>query len=164
MAKRFVFRLETVQRVRALREREAQRKVAAKRAEIARLDELNRAAAADIRREQERLVGEQRGAAVDPRGLARGRAWVTHLRTTILQREEQKRARLAELEELQDAWRETRKQLKVIEKLRERRVAAHRAEQHKREQADMDEVAQRLHWYGDGPLRGQAADALGSQG
>jgi len=145
VAKPFTFRLDTVRRVRELREREAQRRVAAKQAEIARLDALNAQAARDIASAQHALTATQRGERVDPTALSRGRAWIAHLRSTILQREQQKAALNQELQQLQDVWREARKQLKIIDKLRERRWQAHRRAERKREQAEMDETARRLH-------------------
>ena len=144
MARRFVFRLETLQRVQALREREARRQVGTKRAEIARLDALNAQAAAEIAREQAALLARQSGAALDPLWLARGRTWVAHLRQTIVLRGQEKALRLKELAVLQDRWTAARRDLRILEKLRERRFAAYRREQRIRELAEMDEVARRL--------------------
>ena len=53
MARRFQFRLQTLLRVRQLEEQQAKRKVAARRAEIAQLDHLNRQTADEILRQQE---------------------------------------------------------------------------------------------------------------
>ena len=59
MARRFQFRLKTLLKVRQLREREAKRRVAAKRSEIARVDQLRRQTSAELTRQQEALLGEQ---------------------------------------------------------------------------------------------------------
>jgi flagellar export protein FliJ len=144
MARRFAFRLATLQRVRALREREARRQVGAKRAEIARLDALNAQAAAEIARAQAALLAQQSGAALDPLWLARGRTWVAHLRQTIMLREQEKGRRLKELAVLQDQWTAARRDLRILEKLRERRYAAYQRAQRIRELSEMDEVARRL--------------------
>lgn len=145
MAKRFVFRLETVRRVRGLKEQEAQRAVAAQRAQIAQLEQLNAQAQRDIASQQKVLADNQAYTSVDPRELARGRSWIAHLRTSIWQREQQIAELSTKLEELLDVWREARKQLEIIEKLRERQVQSHRTQVRKAEQREMDAVAQRLH-------------------
>jgi flagellar export protein FliJ len=144
MARRFVFRLETVQRVRALREQQAQRDLAAERAAITQLEQANAAAQREIAATHDRLVGAQRGAQIDATELARGRAWVAQLRAQILQREHQIAQHAAKLEALLDVWRMARKELKVIEKLRERRYAAYADDLRRREQLEQDEVAQRM--------------------
>jgi hypothetical protein len=91
MARRFRFRLQTLLRVRQLREREAKRKVAAKQAEIARLDRLNEQTTEEILRQQEALLAGQRQGQLDPLALQRGRAWIAYLRKTIAVRHLQRR-------------------------------------------------------------------------
>ncbi|MBN2445924.1 MAG: flagellar FliJ family protein [Phycisphaerae bacterium] len=145
MAKRFVFRLDTVQRVRELHEREARRNLAAKQAEIALLDRQNRDTAREISTQQAAMLASQKDARLDLSGLARGRSWIAHLRTTILQREAQKASLMQELQQLQDVWQAARKEVRVLEKLRERRWEAWKRAQRKYEQAATDEVARRLH-------------------
>lgn len=145
MAKKFAFRLETLLRVRGLREREAKRNVAAKRAEIARLDALDRQTADEIQAEQETLLSGQSGARLEPLALQRGRAWIAHLRRTIALRAVQRQQLQAELAALLAAWREARKQQRIIEKLRERRWSEYVAARDKADQAADDEMAQQLH-------------------
>jgi flagellar export protein FliJ len=145
MAKRFVFRLETVRRVRELREREAQRAAAGVRAQIAQFEQQNAQAQREIVNVQQRLTHQQALSSIDPTELSRGRSWIAHLRITILQRERQIDELGTKLEELLDVWREARKQLEIINKLRERRLNLHRTMVRKHEQREMDAVAQRLH-------------------
>jgi len=147
MARRFEFRLETLLRVRQLREREAKRKVAAQRAEIARLDRLNRQTAEEISRQQAELLEDQRAGRVDPLTLQRGRAWIAHLRRTIALRQVQRTEMLAQLQQLQAAWHAVRTQARIIEKLRERRWEQYVHERARKEQAASDELAQQLHSY-----------------
>ncbi len=144
MARRFEFRLETLLRVRQLREREAKRKVATQRAEIARLDRLNRETADEIAGRQAALLDDQRAGHLDPPALQRGRAWIAHLRRTMALRYEQRTDMVAQLQQLQAAWQALRTQARVIEKLRERRWAEYRHERARHEQAAMDELAQQL--------------------
>ena len=85
MAKRFTFRLETLLRVRELREREAKRRVGAKHAEIARVDALNRQTVDEITARQAELRDRQTGA-LSTDELMRARAWIAYLRRTIVDR------------------------------------------------------------------------------
>ena len=145
MARRFQFRLETLLRVRQLREREAKRKVAAKRAEIALVDRLNTQTVEEISRQQAALLAGQREGRLDPLTLQRGRAWIGHLRRTIGQRHVQRAELLAQWQELQAAWHAARTQARIIEKLRERRWEEYVHDRERKEQAAADELAQQLH-------------------
>ncbi|MBU0639927.1 MAG: hypothetical protein KKB50_13745 [Planctomycetes bacterium] len=147
MAKRFRFRLETLLRVRQLREREAKRKVAAQQAEIARVDQLNAQTLREISVQQAALVDAQRPGYVDATLLTRGRAWIMHLRGVIMQRQARREVLVRELEKLQDELRVARTQSRIIEKLRERRREAYEREQSVRAQAEADELAQQLHTF-----------------
>jgi flagellar protein FliJ len=144
LARRFQFRLETLLRVRQLREREAKRKVAAKRAEIALVDRLNAQTAEEILRQQEALLAGQREGRLDPLTLQRGRAWIGHLRRTIGQRHVQRAELVTQWQELQAAWHAARTQARAIEKLRERRWEEYVHDRERQEQAAADELAQQL--------------------
>jgi flagellar FliJ protein len=144
VAKRFRFQLETLLRVRQLREREAQRKVAAKRAEIAQLDRFNEQTAREISEQQNALLRDQQPGQVNPTRLVRGRAWIMHLRGVIAQREAQRAVLARALEQLLTELRQARTQTRIIEKLRQRRWDAYRRQRDRREQAEADELAQQL--------------------
>ena len=148
MARRFHFPLETLLRVRELREREAKRKVAAQHAEIARLDQLNQATQQEIFAQQAALLQEQQQGHLSASGLVRGRAWIVHLRNAIAQREAQRLEMVKTLEQLQAEFRAARQQTRIIEKLRERRWAEYLRDRNRREQAAAEELAQQLHSYG----------------
>ncbi len=147
MAKRFHFPLETLLRVREVREREAKRKVGLKQAEIARLDQLNRQTAEEIFARQDILRQHQRGT-LTPNDIVREQAWIAYLRRTIFQRQAQRAGLVKELEVLQEALRQARVQKRIIEKLRERRWDEYVKDRKRREQAESDELAQQLHVYG----------------
>ncbi len=147
MARRFTFRLDTLLKVRRLHEQEAQRRLASKQAEIARVDQLNQQTNVEIREQQEALRAAQGQLGVDPVTLQRGRAWVGHLRRQIAERMRQRAGLMAQLDELQDALRQARTQTRIIEKLREKRLAAHTKETERQDQAAADELAQQLHEY-----------------
>ena len=152
MAKRFTFRLETLLRIRTMREREAKRNVGAKQAEIAQLDQLNRKTAEEIGRRQAALRDHQHGV-LAPAELVRQRAWIAHLRNTIAQRQAARRELVEELDRLLVEWRETRTRKRIIEKLRQRRWAQYRRDRGRREQAEADELAQQLHGFGGASAR-----------
>src|SRR5215468_7788790 len=123
MPQPFRFRLETVLRVRDLREREARRRFGAKQAEIARLDRLNEQTAAQIVAQQSTLLGQQQQSRIDAAGLVRARSWIAHLRRTILERQVARQSLVTQLTALREAFRQARTARRVIEKLRERRSA-----------------------------------------
>jgi len=145
VARRFRFPLETLLKVRRLREREARRKVAAQRAGIARLDLLDQAARREIATRQGALLGNQQQQRLDPRELTRARAWIAHLHYTVTQRQIQRAEMVEKLEGLLDRFRAARKQMRVIEKLRERRWNEYKRDRQRSEQAADDELAQQLH-------------------
>ncbi len=145
MARRFRFPLQTLLKVRRIREREAKRKVAAKRAEIARLDRLDQATSAEIQGGQRDILDNQKRATLEPRDLTRIWAWIAHLRRTLAQRQLLRAKMAVELERLQAEFLESRKQARIIDKLRERRWNEYRRERRRQEQAESDEVAQQLH-------------------
>ncbi len=143
MAKRFRFRLETLLRVRQTREREVRRRLAAKRAEIARLDGLDALAEEEIARTQAALVADQQGR-IDPVILQRGRVWIGHLRRAMTLRAAQRATLQAQLQQLLADLRQARTQTRVLDKLRERRWAEFRRARERQEQADADELARQL--------------------
>jgi flagellar protein FliJ len=146
MAKRFHFPLETLLRVRELREREAKRKVGLKQAEIARLDQLNRETAEEILRRQEELRARQQGAFTTTE-LMRERAWIAYLRRTIHQRQMQRVGLVEELEGLRRVFLRARTQKRIIDKLRERRWEEYSQDRKRREQSEADDLARMLHGY-----------------
>lgn len=145
MARRFAFRLQTLLRVRELREREAERRVGRKRAEIAQLDEWNRATGAEIETHQEALRAAQQAALLAPPELARTRSWIAHLRQTIAARTVVKERLRGELAQLLSDWRNTRRDKRIIEKLRERRWTEYLQARAAEEQSAADELAQQMH-------------------
>lgn len=147
MAKRFRFSLETLLRVRNAREREAKRRVGLKQAEIARVDQLNRQTVSEIAARQQLLRQRQHGT-VTPTDLARERAWIAYLRRTIVERQAQRAELVNELNQLREAWRQTRTEQRIIEKLRQRRWEQYLADRKRQEQAESDELARQLHVYG----------------
>ncbi|TWT45437.1 flagellar biosynthesis chaperone [Phycisphaerae bacterium RAS1] len=143
--RRFAFRLETLLRVRRLREQEIKRRFGMKLAEIARVDGDNLATSREIEAQQQALRRRQSETNVDPSDLARGRAWIAHLRKTIVQRRILRQSLTQELEAIRTDLRRAQTDTKSLEKLRERRHGEYQDARERREQATIDEVAQQLY-------------------
>lgn len=165
MAKRFRFQLETLLRVREIREREAKRKVATQRADIAQLDRLNDQTRQEISAQQTALLSSQQPGQVSPTQLARGRAWIMHLRNVIAQREEQRALMEQELARLRSELQTARTQTRIIEKLRQRRWETYLHDRRRRERMEMDELAQQLQTSAGVPTAtdGRSADSAQSR-
>lgn len=145
MARRFHFRLETLLRVRLTQEREAKRRLGEKQAELARLDQLDRATLHEIHTRQDELARTQENTRADVHELTRQRAWIAHLRRSMAERGLVRRTLTEELEQLRTALLEARTRARVIEKLRERRWSEHRATEARAEQSAAEELAQHMH-------------------
>lgn len=143
--RRFEFRLATLLRVRELREREALRKFAAKQAEIARLERLNRQTQEEIAACHGALRTRQQAARLDPLELTRLRAWVGLLRRQLLDRQELRARMAAELEQLREELGQARREKQTLERLRERRWNEYRRVRNLREMAALDEMARQMH-------------------
>lgn len=144
MAKAFRFRLDTLLRVREIREREAKRKVGAKRAEIARVETAIRQTGEEIARSAGGLSAAQQRPALDVAALSRERAWIAYLRRILQQQTALRAALEQEHRQLLEEMRQAHVQLRIIQKLRERRWAAHQREQALREIGESDELARNL--------------------
>ena len=145
MARRFQFRLQTLLRVRELREREAKRKVGLKQAEIARLDQLDRQAAEQISAHQQVLREQQSRARLAPVELSREQAWIAYLHHTIVERQAIRAGLVSELEALRNEWHAARRRKRMVETLRDRRWDEYTKNHARREQAESDELARALH-------------------
>lgn len=151
MARGFTFRLETLLRVRAVRERDVRRRLATERAELALLNRADDEAQTAIRSQQNSLLGLQTGMAIQsgtirPIELARGRAWIAHLQRDMAERALLRQQRERRILEVQNELREARQQTKMIEKLRERRWGDFAQDRRRREQRETDDVGQQLRW------------------
>jgi flagellar FliJ protein len=163
MPRAFQFRLETLLRVRRLREREAQRNLAAKQAEIARVERLSRQAADELRACRDELLGAQERSALDPPLLVRQRAWIAHVHRSLLEQESLKARLIGERRELQEVLRNARTQVRMLEKLRGKRWEEYARRARHDRQAASDELARTLLAYGQ-DASAFAGDAARSQG
>lgn len=145
MAQRFTFRLETLLRVRDLREQQAKRAVAAKAGEISRLDSLNAQTHREILAQQSALRDTQKANTIDPLELTRQRAWIAHLRRLTLQRLGDRQTLATQLLKLQESLRIARSETQALEKLREKRFDEWKRARNLREQGEAEELAQQMH-------------------
>ncbi len=154
MAKRFRFRLETLLRIRRLNEREAQRKVAAKQAEIARIDEFSRQARREILSQEDELRKEQSRGRLNVAALSTRRSWIAHLQRMILLHKHLRREREDELKAVVEDLGRTRTQTQVVQKLRERRWSEYRKQRDRHEQSELDELVRQMLSESGQPARG----------
>lgn len=142
MAERFRFRLETVRRLRE-QARDAQRRIVADASRAVRSVEDR---IEQFSRELRTVSAESRDARrmgrLDPVLLRRDQHYRGWLQRKIVQFQEELSVKLAELDRHRAKLAETQKDLKVIEKLRDRQLQRHLAEVAREERLYHDEAAQ----------------------
>jgi len=140
MARRFVFRLDTLLKLRRQRENEQKRVVAERLRQIARVtDEISML---------DRQIGDQvqamrvqaTGASLDVPQLARSRHWLSHLQRGRLEAEGHLRLLEARLAQDRAVLAGAVKDRRVLEKLRERQQEKHRRELERIEVLASDEA------------------------
>ncbi|GMU36567.1 MAG: flagellar export protein FliJ [Phycisphaerae bacterium] len=145
MAKRFRFNLEVVRRLRKREEEQQQRVVSEIAAAVTRqrgeLEALREAATEQCRDRS----GVQAGGALDVAGLIRIQRYLGALRRAIEAAQERLAQTSQRLSEEQARLAELTARRKVLDKLRERRLAEHRRGVLREEQGEMDEVGAQRH-------------------
>lgn len=141
---RFVFHLEGVLRQRKQVERDRQRVLAERLAIVARLSAELREMDAQVQRAVEDIRQNRLTGPIDLSFLAAHRRY-----TQSMQRRAVEQARrIVSAQQSADAARaelaEAARQRKVIEKLKERRFSLWKAEQDRKEMAELDEIGMRL--------------------
>jgi flagellar export protein FliJ len=138
---RFRFELERLERVRRIQEEverarwlEAETRVRAAEAELARLD----AGAAGVRRE---LAAAQARPRIDVAGALRAQAELERLAGLRRRLEERLRTLRFQAERLRAPWTERKREVSALERLEQRRRAAWRRERERLEARALDEVA-----------------------
>ncbi len=144
MARKFRFRLDMLLRVRRLHEREAKRNVALKQAEVARIDGLIAGGHEKISSELDALREQQRLPRLDARAAARRRAWIGHIRGTMVQFHNMLDVAHSELAEAIGLLNAARTQTRIVQKLRERRWEGYVKDRERRDDAELEEVARQL--------------------
>src|SRR3954463_7307828 len=141
---RFKFQLEGVLQHRKNIEEEKQRALAAVLAqlqhlknELTDLDQLSRGALADLR--EHRLTG-----ALDMSFLAAHRRFTGSVQRKALAIVQKMALVQREIDQARSALAEAAKQRKIIEKLRERQLERWRAQQHRQEAEELDDIGMQL--------------------
>jgi flagellar export protein FliJ len=130
-----------VLRVRRIREKEARRAHAVVIAERARIDARIGQIDGSIAQQHNELRRVQSADCCDMTGLIAGRSWIASLRRSFARAQADRAEIEQRLEVTSAALREARVAVRVIEKLRERRLAEHQRREAKREQAGLEELA-----------------------
>jgi flagellar protein FliJ len=141
---RFVFKLEGMLRQREHAEQQAQRELAVKQralvelqGHLQQLQEAVQTANTDVR--QNRLVGR-----LDMSFLAAHRRFLTGMQRQAMGLVQRMTIAQRSVDDARAALAEAAKQRKVIEKLREKQLERWRAEQSRRELAELDEIGMQL--------------------
>jgi flagellar FliJ protein len=140
MAKRFVFRLETLLKLRRQREDRQKRIVAERLRQISRvrseIELLDRRIAEQIRA----MRADANRPSLDVQNLARDRHWLSHLQRGRLEADGHLRLLEARLAQERAVLAHAAREKKVMEKLRERQQTRYLRELECREQAELDEL------------------------
>jgi flagellar FliJ protein len=141
MAKRFVFRLEPVLKIRQRKLDEARRVVARRLRRIARIRDRIAAAHAGIADAVEQSRDAQRQGAPDVEMLRRFRAYIGSMHRAIAEGEAETARERDALQAEQEALTRANREVKALEKLRERQWERHRQDLARTERLENDEVA-----------------------
>lgn len=145
MAKRFLFRLETVLKVRKQREDACKRAVAERLRRISAVQ----AEIGSLRTQINTEIGAFREAhavgRLDMTQIARHRHWLIHLHQGVLMAQAGLHELRQKLVEDRKVLTEARKQTRVLEKLKERQLERHRQALNRAEAVENDEIGNTLY-------------------
>lgn len=145
MARRFVFPLQTVLELRAIREQQQRRRFAQALAALAGIEQRIAALSQQRRAEQRSLAEDQRTGRGDAASWLARRGWIAQLDRQIAAWQARRQQAAGIVEQQRRLWQQKRNELRALQRLRERRLAAWRKSQQKRTQREHDELAQQLH-------------------
>lgn len=129
MAKRFVFRFETMLKIRRQREDEHKRIVADRVREIARVKDQMASLDRQIRDELAAIREGQSPGTIDMQQVVRHRHWLGRLHKAVLDSQARLRFLEARLAQERAALAEAAKQRRVLDKLKQRQWERYRMEQ-----------------------------------
>ncbi len=133
MAKRFVFRYDTLLKIRQQREDQHKRVVAERVRQImAARDRLN-SLGRQIAQEESAIRDGQGPGVLDLQQIVRHRHWLGYLHRCVLETEGSIRVLEGRLAQERAALAEAVKQRKILDKLKERRLVRHLQEEQRRE-------------------------------
>jgi len=141
MAKRFVFRLETLLRIRQQREERHQRIVAGRLRQIQQAQRQITDLERQMRAGQEAIRAGQRPGRIDLQQALHYRHWIGHLHKNVLETQGHLGYLEAELVRERVALAEAARQRKILDKLKERQWQRYRRGEDRREVNEADEMA-----------------------
>lgn len=148
MAKRFIFRYETLLKVRRQREDHHKRIVAERVRQIVAARERLSALREQIAEEEAAIRAGQKPGTVDMQQIVRHRHWLGHLHRNVLETEAAIRALEERLARERAVLAEAVKQRKILDKLRERRLERHLQEEQRRDMNATDDLTTVRYVYG----------------
>jgi flagellar FliJ protein len=145
MAKRYVFRFETMLKLRQQREDHHKRIVAERIRQITATREQIASIQGQIQQEMEAMRVVQGPGTLDLQQTVRHRHWLGRLHRLQLEAEGALRGLEAKLAQERAELAEAAKQRRVLEKLKERQAERYRKEMERREMLQLDEMATQRH-------------------
>jgi flagellar protein FliJ len=140
VAKRFVFRYETLLKIRRQREDHHKRIVAERVRQIVAARDRLASLHHQISEEQDAIRAGQAPGTIDLQQIVRHRHWLGHLHRNVLDTEGSIRALEGHLAQERAALAEVVKQRKILDKLRERRLERHLHEEQRQETLAADDL------------------------
>src|SRR5262245_6943678 len=140
MPARFVFRFETLLRLRKQREDERKRQVAARLRQIAEIRRRRNELLGAIDLQTRTLRATLRDSAVDVDQLRWSRHWLSHLRRGVLEAEAEISTHRGHLAQERADLLAARKDKEVLSRLREKRKDSWLAEESRRERIESDDM------------------------
>ena len=141
MAKRFIFRFETMLKVRQQRENEHKRVVADRIRQITQVREQIAAIEQQIEEQTNALRRGTSGGTIDLQQTVRHRHWLGHLHKGTLELQATLRFLEARLAHERAQLAESAKQRRVLEKLKEHQSGRYLAQEQRRETRELDELS-----------------------
>ncbi len=150
MAKRFIFRYETLLKIRRQREDQHKRIVAERVRQIVAARERLALLQGQIAEEEAAIRAGQEPGTVDMQQIVRHRHWLGHLQRNVLETQASIRTLEGRLAQERAVLAEAVKQRKILETLKERRLERHLQEEHRRETNAADDLTTVRYVYGKG--------------
>jgi flagellar FliJ protein len=141
---RFVFKLEGVLRQRLYAERERQRALAVLRQQMTDLQNALRALNGSVQTANDDIRANHLTGKLDMNFLAAHRRYLVAVQRQGMELAQRMALLQRQVDEARQALAEAAMQRKIIEKLREKQLERWKADQSRRETADLDEIAMQL--------------------
>lgn len=141
MGRRFIFRFDTMLKIRQQREDEKKRVVAARLREISGVQDQIRSIESQREHEVRAMRATQMSGRIDLQQAIRRRHWLGHLHKRRLEADAHRRVLEARLAQERAVLAEAAKDRRILEKLKERQWEHYRSQQERIELKSADEMA-----------------------